>query len=179
MPQVQEACPHGLAATSSALVQLAIGDALAIALLELSGFTAEDFRERHPGGLLGARLRTVREVMRQGSELPLVEVDTLMKDAILEMSAKGLGCIGVTAKDGRLVGIITDGDLRRNLSNDVLERPVQTVMTPSPKSIDEDAFAGAALQALNNQKITALFVVAKGRPVGLVHLHDLLRFGVA
>jgi arabinose-5-phosphate isomerase len=117
--------------------------------------------------------------MRSGDELPLVPFDTLMKDAILEMSCKGLGCIGVTAEDGSLVGIVTDGDLRRNLSNDVLNRSVQTVMTPAPRSIDEEAFAGAALQALNAHKITALFVVTDGRPVGLVHLHDLLRLGVA
>jgi arabinose-5-phosphate isomerase len=179
LPQVQEACPHGLAATSSALVQLALGDALAIALLELSGFTAEDFRERHPGGLLGARLRTVREVMRSGDDLPLVSEGTLMKEAILEMSSKGLGCVGVTDEGGHLVGIITDGDLRRNLSSDVLMRPVETLMTKAPKWIDEGAFAGAALQVLNVQKITALFVVSGERPVGLVHLHDLLRVGVA
>lgn len=179
LPQVQEACPHGLAATSSALVQLALGDALAIALLELRGFTAEDFRERHPGGLLGARLRTVREVMRSGEGMPLVTVGTRMREAILEMSSKGLGCMGVVSDDGKLVGIVTDGDLRRHLSNDVLSLPVETVMTPQPKSIDEDAFAGAALQVLNNHKITALFVVSAGRPVGLVHLHDLLRIGVA
>lgn len=179
LPPVQEACPHGLAATSSALVQLALGDALAIALLELSGFTAEDFRERHPGGLLGARLRTVREVMRSGEELPLVPEGTLMEEAILEMSIKGLGCVGVTSVEGRLTGIITDGDLRRHLSDNVLVKPVQTVMTRFPKSIEPTAFAGAALQVLNAQKITALFVVADERPVGLVHLHDLLRVGVA
>lgn len=179
LPQVPEACPHGLAATSSALVQLALGDALAIALLELRGFTADDFRERHPGGLLGARLRMVREVMRSGDELPLVPVHTKMKETILEMSSKGLGCVGVVGEDGQLVGIVTDGDLRRHLSSDVLSLPVETVMTPHPKSIDEDAFAGAALQVLNNHKITALFVVSTGKPVGLVHLHDLLRIGVA
>jgi arabinose-5-phosphate isomerase len=95
------------------------------------------------------------------------------------MSVKGLGCVGVTDPDGKLVGIVTDGDLRRHLSSDVLDRPVETVMTPSPKSIDEDAFAGAALQVLNSYKITALFVVSAGQPVGLVHLHDLLRIGVA
>jgi arabinose-5-phosphate isomerase len=179
LPQVQEACPHGLAATSSALVQLALGDALAIALLELSGFTAEDFRTRHPGGLLGARLRTVREMMHSGSELPLVPEGTLMKDGILEMSTKGFGCLGVTAADGRLAGIITDGDLRRHMATDVLNRPVQTLMTRSPKAIEQGAFAGAALQVLNENKISALFVVEDERPVGLVHLHDLLRVGVA
>jgi arabinose-5-phosphate isomerase len=179
LPQVPEACPHGLAATSSALVQLALGDALAIALLELRGFTADDFRERHPGGLLGARLRLVREVMRSEQDMPLVPVGTGMQEAILEMSSKGLGCVGVVSHEGRLAGIVTDGDLRRHLANDVLTLPVETVMTPNPKSIDEAAFAGAALQVLNTHKITALFVVSSERPVGIVHLHDLLRIGVA
>jgi len=179
LPRADEACPHGLAPTTSTLVQLALGDALAIALLESHGFTAEKFREFHPGGQLGASLRFVREVMHGGAAMPLVVLGTQMGEAILAMTEKGFGCLGIAADDGSLLGIITDGDLRRHLGPDLLSRTVDEVMTAGPKTIPPDMLAGAALDMLNQAKITTLFVVEDARPVGIVHLHDFLRLGVA
>ncbi len=179
MPKVEEACPHGLAPTTSTLIQLALGDALAIALLESRGFTADDFFKFHPGGSLGANLQHVRDVMHQGDRLPLAPLGTLMKEALLLISQKGFGCLGITDSGGRLVGIITDGDLRRHLSGDILDRPVDEVMTRDPKTIGPDALVASALETLNAAAITALLVVENSRPVGIVHMHDLLRTGVA
>jgi arabinose-5-phosphate isomerase len=180
LPKVEEACPHGLAPTTSTLIQLALGDALAIALLEARGFTADDFFKFHPGGSLGGSLQHVRDVMHQGERVPLAPVGTLMKEALLLISNKGFGCLGVTDEAGRLIGIITDGDLRRHLSGDIFERPVEQVMTPDPKTITPDALVASALEVLNAAAITALMVVgADRRPVGIVHMHDLLRTGVA
>jgi arabinose-5-phosphate isomerase len=179
LPQADEACPHGLAPTTSTLMQLALGDALAIALLESRGFTIEKFREFHPGGQLGASLRIVGEIMHSDAAVPLSRLGTPMGEAILAMTAKSFGCLGITDKDGSLVGIITDGDLRRHLGPDLLSRRVEDVMTAAPKTISADMLAGAALDLLNQRKITTLFVVEAGKPVGIVHMHDLLRIGVA
>jgi arabinose-5-phosphate isomerase len=179
LPKVEEACPHGLAPTTSTLIQLALGDALAIALLEARGFTADDFFKFHPGGSLGANLQHVRDVMHQGERLPLAPLGTPMKEALLLISNKGFGCLGITDEAGHLVGIITDGDLRRHLSGDIFERPVDAVMTPDPKTIHPDALVASALEVLNAAAITALMVVEDRRPVGIVHMHDLLRTGVA
>lgn len=179
LPRAEEACPHGLAPTTSTLMQLALGDALAIALLESHGFTAEKFRDFHPGGQLGASLRFVREIMHDGQAIPLAGLGTLMGDAILAMTEKGFGCLGIAAADGALLGVITDGDLRRHLGPDLLSRKVEEVMTAGPKTIPPDMLAGAALDLLNQAKITTLFVVEDSKPVGIVHLHDFLRLGVA
>jgi arabinose-5-phosphate isomerase len=179
LPRVEEACPHGLAPTTSALVQLALGDALAIALLEKSGFTAGDFFKFHPGGSLGATLAHVRDVMHSGERLPIAPLGTLMREALLLISQKGFGCLGIVGADGRLTGIITDGDLRRHLSGDIFERRVEEVMTPDPKTIAPDALAASALEILNSAAIMALMVVEKRKPVGIVHLHDLLKIGAA
>ncbi len=179
LPQVREACPHNLAPTTSSLMQLALGDALAIALLESRGFTALDFRTLHPGGRLGAALRFTRDLMHTGEKIPLKVLGTRMSDAIVEMSAKGFGCIGIVDAQKRLVGIITDGDLRRHMRPDLLELPVEDVMTPRPKTVRPDQLASEVLELLNSSKITALFVVETTQPVGIVHLHDLLRAGVA
>jgi arabinose-5-phosphate isomerase len=179
LPKADEACPHGLAPTTSTMMQLALGDALAIALLEARGFTAEDFRDFHPGGQLGASLRFVREIMHVGAAVPLVGLGTGMGQAILAMTEKGFGCLGVAAADGTLVGIITDGDLRRHLGPDLLSQKVDDVMTRGPKTIPPDTLAGAALELLNQAKITTLFVVEGRKPIGIVHLHDFLRAGVA
>jgi len=179
LPPAREACPHNLTPTTSAIMQLALGDALAIALLESRGFTAIDFGVFHPGGKLGAALKFVRDVMHPGAAAPLIRRGALMSEAIVEMSAKGFGCVAVTAADGRLVGVVTDGDLRRHMRDDLLQTPVDKVMTASPKTIRADQLASEALQLLNTSKITALIVVDKDRPVGIVHLHDLLRAGVA
>jgi arabinose-5-phosphate isomerase len=179
LPEAREACPHNLAPTTSALMQLALGDALAMALLESRGFTAVDFSVFHPGGRLGAALKFVRDVMHPGDAVPLIKRGAPMSEAIVEMSGKGFGCVAVTEKDGRLAGVITDGDLRRHMRMDLLQAPVDAIMTASPKTVRPDQLASEALQILNASKITALFVVDAGRPVGIVHFHDLLRAGVA
>jgi len=179
LPQAREACPHNLAPTTSSLMQHALGDALAIALLENRGFTALDFHVFHPGGRLGAMLKFVRDIMHVGSELPLVALGTPMADAIAEMTAKTFGCVGITDGGGFLVGIITDGDLRRHMSPDLLSRNVETVMTREPVTVRPDQLVSEALEILNTLKKTQLMVVEAGRPVGVVHFHDLLRAGVA
>ncbi|WP_310618812.1 KpsF/GutQ family sugar-phosphate isomerase [Flexibacterium corallicola] len=179
LPAVQEACPHGLAPTTSTLIQMAIGDALAIALLEARGFTASDFKVYHPGGKLGATLQHVRDVMHSGPEVPLAPVGTSMREAIVLMTQKSLGVLGITNGLGQLVGIITDGDLRRHISSDFLDKPVEEIMTADPKTVTEDLLVGAALDMINTMGITSLFVVDGKRPVGIVHLHGLLRVGAA
>ncbi|HWK64856.1 MAG TPA: KpsF/GutQ family sugar-phosphate isomerase [Rhizobiaceae bacterium] len=179
LPRAAEACPHGLAPTTSATMQLVVGDALAIALLEARGFTPEHFRTFHPGGQLGANLTQIRDVMHVGDEVPLVPTGTGMAEAIAEISRKSFGCVAVTGSDGRLIGIITDGDLRRKIGMDILPMTVDQVMTPNPKTVTPDTLAATALQLINSSAITSLMVVEEGRPVGLVHLHDLLRIGVA
>lgn len=179
LPSAREACPHNLAPTTSSLMQLALGDALAIALLESRGFTALDFGVFHPRGQLGAALKFVRDVMHTGPAVPLIERGAPMADAIVEMSAKSFGCVAVVGRDGKLAGVITDGDLRRHMRIGLLQAPVDDVMTASPKTVRPDQLAGEALQLLNSSKITALIVVEADRPVGIVHLHDLLRAGVA
>jgi arabinose-5-phosphate isomerase len=178
LPQAREACPHNLAPTTSSLMQLALGDALAIALLESRGFTALDFGALHPGGRLGAALKTVRDIMHSGDKMPLASQGNRMSDALVEMTAKGFGCVGIT-QEQQLVGIITDGDLRRKMQPDLLDMQVETVMTKRPKTIRPDQLASEALEILNSSKITALFVVKAGVPIGIVHMHDLLRAGVA
>src|ERR1700745_2588923 len=179
LPSAREACPHNLAPTTSSLIQLALGDALAIALLESRGFTAVDFGIFHPGGKLGAALKFVRDVMHPGVAVPLIARGAPMSEAIVEMSAKGFGCVAVTEPNGKLAGVITDGDLRRHMGAYLLQTPVDAVMTASPKTVRPDQLVGEALQLLNTSKITALIVVEAGRPVGIVHFHDLLRAGVA
>jgi arabinose-5-phosphate isomerase len=179
LPQAREACPHNLAPTTSSLMQLALGDALAIALLETRGFTALQFRDLHPGGRLGALLKFVRDVMHTGARIPSAAVGTLMSDALVEMSAKGFGCVGILDAHGKLIGIITDGDLRRHMRPDLLEQPVESVMTRTPRTVRSDQLASEVLEIMNSSMITALFVVEGGKPVGIVHMHDLLRTGVA
>ena len=180
LPKSEEACPNGLAPTTSTTMQLAMGDALAVALLDARGFTATDFRNFHPGGKLGASLTFVRDIMHSGTAMPLIEAGRAMADAILEMSAKSFGCVGVAAPDGTLAGIITDGDLRRHMTADLMTLPVDAVMTPKPMTISGNMLAAEALDLLNSKKRTTLFIVdADNRPQGIVHLHDLLRLGVA
>jgi arabinose-5-phosphate isomerase len=179
LPAAREACPHNLAPTTSSLMQLALGDALAMALLESRGFTALDFGVFHPGGKLGAALKFVRDVMHPGDAVPLIRRGAPMSEAIVEMSAKGFGCVAVTDNNGKLAGMITDGDLRRHMRADLLQAPVDAVMTKTPKTVRPDQLASEALQVLNASKITALIVVEQGQPVGIVHFHDLLRAGVA
>jgi arabinose-5-phosphate isomerase len=179
LPRAKEACPHGLAPTTSTTMQLAIGDCLAIALLESKGFTAHDFSVFHPGGSLGANLKFVSDLMHAGDRLPLVSEDKIMSEALVTMTRKSLGCLGVVDGKGRLVGMITDGDLRRHMGPQLLAARVQEIMTRKPNTLGPDMLASAALEQINSLKRTQMFVVDKGKPVGIVHIHDLLRAGVA
>jgi arabinose-5-phosphate isomerase len=177
MPTAAEACPNGLAPTTSTTMQLVLGDALAMALLEGRGFTAHDFQALHPGGQLGAKLAHVRDVMHTGERIPRIEASAEMADAIVEMSSKGFGCVAVIEKGGRLAGIITDGDLRRYLEPGFsLDTPVAKVMTRNPRTIAPDALVAEALERISH-KISALLVVERGQVVGIVHFHDLMRIG--
>jgi len=182
LPAAAEACPMGLAPTTSTTMQLALGDAIAVALLTRRGFGPADFQAFHPGGKLGARLRRVCDLMSRGDALPLADPGTVMDVALLRMTEKRFGCLGVVGGDGRLIGILTDGDLRRAMGPDLLSRRVGELMTPGPRTIGPDALAAEALHAMNagGRPITTLFVVDPGhRPVGILHIHDLLRAGVA
>ncbi|MEL6750489.1 MAG: KpsF/GutQ family sugar-phosphate isomerase [Pseudomonadota bacterium] len=179
LPKEPEACPHNLAPTTSSLMQLALGDALAVALLEARGFTAENFSVFHPGGSLGAQLQRVSDIMHSGSDMPLVASGSQMTQAILAISSKGFGCTGVTGADGKLVGIITDGDLARHLSDDLLGRQVDDIMTRSPLTVTPRTLAADALGILDKKAISALIVTQDDVPVGIVHFHDLLRLGAA
>jgi arabinose-5-phosphate isomerase len=179
LPKAREACPHNLAPTTSSLMLLALGDALAIALLEGRGFTSVDFSVLHPGGKLGAMLKYTRDLMHAGDAVPLKPLGTKMSDALVEMSSKGFGCVGIVNCSGHIVGIVTDGDLRRHMRPDLMTARVDDVMTHNPKTIGGDLLASEALEILNASKITALIVTDAKKPVGIVHLHDLLRAGVA
>jgi arabinose-5-phosphate isomerase len=179
LPQAKEACPHGLAPTTSTVMQLALGDCLAIALLESKGFTARDFSLLHPGGQLGARLKFVGDLMHQGDRLPLAGAEITMAEALVIMTEKALGCLGVLDDNGFLAGIITDGDLRRHMGDGLLARRTADIMTAAPKTVTPDLLASAALEMINASSITTLFVVENGRPIGIIHIHDLLRAGVA
>lgn len=178
LPKAGEACPNGLAPTTSTTIQMALGDALAVALLEARGFSARDFRVFHPGGKLGAGLRLVRDLMHVGAALPLVARDTLVSDAILTMSEKRFGCVIVTEADGRLAGIFTDGDLRRATVKKALGVRVDEVMTAGARTIAPDALAAEAMEMIEAGRFTVLIVAEAGRPVGILHLHDLLQAGV-
>ncbi len=182
LPAAREACPMGLAPTTSTTMQMALGDALAVALLTRRGFGAADFRQIHPGGRLGARLLRVRELMHGGDDLPLAGPGAVMAAALLVMNDKRFGCLGVVDSDGRLVGIVTDGDLRRAMGPALLEAEVGAIMTSAPRRIGPEALAAEALHAMNagDRPITALFVVdGEDRPIGILHIHDLLRAGLA
>lgn len=180
LPRAQEACGTGVVPTSSTTMTLALGDALAVALMEHRRFTPEHFREFHPGGKLGAQLSRVRDLMHHGAALPVISQDTPMSDALIEISQKGFGVVGVTNQSGALAGIITDGDLRRHMDG-LLTRSAAYVMTAAPQTIGPDALAEEAVGVMNTHKITCLFVVdpnGDGAPTGLLHIHDCLRVGL-
>lgn len=180
LPKAEEACPNGLAPTTSTLLQLALGDALAMALLEAKGFSADDFRNYHPGGKLGARIKHARDIMHRASEMPLVKLGTNVGEAISELAEKRFGCVGITNTLGVLVGIITDGDLRRNLKSDMAAGLVDDIMTRNPTTISSHILAAEVIELINTKRITAVFVVDENnKPEGLIHIHDLLREGVS
>lgn len=178
LPDAPEACPIGMAPTTSTTMTLALGDALAVALMEARGFRPEDFRGFHPGGKLGARMRKVADLMHGADSLPLVSAGTPMSDALLVMSAKGFGIVAVADNDGRLAGIVTDGDLRRNMQG-LLEHTADQIATADPVTVTPDQLAAQALAIMNDRKISVLLVVnGDNRPQGVLHVHDCLRAGV-
>lgn len=182
LPPAPEACPMGLTPTTSTAMQMALGDALAIALLTRRGFTASEFSAFHPGGRLGAQLRRVADLMHSGDAVPLAPLAMPMHQALLVMTGKGFGCLGALDAEGRLAGILTDGDLRRAMGPALLDRRVGEVMTANPRTIGAGALAAEALRAMNAapRPVTSLFVTdGAGRPEGILHIHDLLRAGVA
>ena len=179
LPNNGEACPLGLAPTSSTTATLVLGDILTIGMIERNGFSKSDFNDRHPGGKLGSILQRVSDLMHTGEEMPLLEEHTNMQSALLEMTSKRLGCVGFVNKNGELTGIITDGDLRRCLSPKILDEQAFNLMTKNPKTISKDALASEALKIMHDKKITNLFVVENQKPVGVIHIHDLLNNGVA
>ncbi|MBV9752350.1 MAG: KpsF/GutQ family sugar-phosphate isomerase [Hyphomicrobiales bacterium] len=178
LPKAREACPNRLAPTTSTTLQVVLGDALAIALLEARGFSARDFRVFHPGGQLGAQLRHVREVMHGGDQLPLAFENATIAEVIAVISAKGYGCAFMLDGDGKLTGIITDGDLRRHAGLPPKTRAA-TIMTRTPRTVSPEALLAEALEIMETAKINVLVIVEDERPIGLVHLLDLLRKGVA
>ena len=179
LPKAPEACPNGLAPTTSTTMQLAIGDALAVALLKQKNFSASDFKNFHPGGKLGANLLRVEDIMHKADHLPLMKEDVLMSDAIVEMTKKGFGCLGILNADGALSGIITDGDLRRHMSADILSQTTRAVMTHGPRTISTDMLTAEALNIMNEASIQCVFVCSDKKPIGLVRILDLLRIGTA
>ena len=181
LPDNGEACPLGLAPTSSTTATLVLGDVLAVALMERRGFSAADYHQRHPGGKLGAILCHVSDIMHKDNEMPIIGEDAIMQDALLVMSEKMLGCVGIVSKTGELEGIITDGDLRRWMSPDLITEKVSKVMTKNPKTISPEALVVDAINVMNNtgRGITNLFVVEDKKPIGVIHIHDCLKIGAA
>lgn len=179
LPAMPEACPNGLAPTTSTTMQLVLGDALAMAVLTAHGFDAASFRDLHPGGKLGARLKKAADLMHAGPEIPIAPATASISEAIVEMTSKRFGMTALVNADGALAGVLTDGDLRRALQQGGIEGPVSAVMTRTPTTVAPDLLAQEALKLMNDRKITSLLVVENNRPVGVLHIHDLLRAGVA
>ena len=170
-----EACPHNLAPTSSTTIMLVIGDCIAMSLLELKGFKSSQFKNFHPGGNLGKDLKRVHEIMHTGTALPLSKENDKMTKALLTMTKKSFGCVGVINNNKKLIGIITDGDLRRNMNDKLFNLKASNLMTKKPAIGNEDMLIGEALNMMNNKKITSLFICEKNKPIGIIHIHDLLR----
>lgn len=184
LPQAREACPLGLAPTTSTTMMLALGDALAVALMERRGFSADQYRDLHPGGSLGRALIRVSDIMHRGAKMPIVKPGTAMRDVLITMTSAGFGVAGVVGEDGALIGVITDGDLRRHMERDLLDRCAGDVMTKAPKTIGPGLLAAEALALMNDSKprVTCLFIVEEdaspARPLGVLHVHDCLRAGL-
>ena len=178
--EAPEACPFNMAPTTSMIATLATGDALTVALMNMRGFTTELYHDRHPGGKLGNILVKVQDIMSKGDAIPVVDSGTNMAEALIIMSKKMLGCLGIVDTQGQLIGMITDGDLRRHMSDDLMTRSVNDVMNTNPTTISGDLLGSEALNIMNNKKITNIFVVdSEKKPVGLIHMHHLLQMGVA
>lgn len=179
LPNNGEACPLGLAPTSSTTATLVLGDILTTCMIERKGFTKTDFNDRHPGGKLGSILQRVSDLMHVGQDMPILEENASMKSVLLEMTSKRLGCVGLINQAGILTGLITDGDLRRCLTEKILDEKAINVMTKNPKTVAKDVMAAEVLKIMHDKKITNMFVVENGKPIGVIHIHDLLNKGVA
>lgn len=178
LPRSPEACPNGMAPTTSTTMQLVLGDALAVALLERRGFSAEDFRQFHPGGRLGAQLLRASDLMHSGAALPLVALGAPLTEAIFEMTGKSFGITGIVDSAGNLAGVLTDGDLRRAFEAARLDWPLSALMTKTAFTVGESDLASGILAEMNARRITSAFVLKERRPAGIIHVHDLLRAGV-
>ena len=178
LSNIKEACPLNLAPTTSTTAMLALGDAIAIVLMKLKKFTKKNFYSFHPGGELGKKLLLVKNVMHQGNKIPLAEEKILMNNVIIEMSEKRFGCVGVTSKNKKLVGVITDGDLRRHMKNNILEKTAGEIMKNNPKTINKEMFVTNALEIMEKNKITQVFIVQNNKPIGILHIHDCIELGL-
>ena len=179
LPNNGEACPLGLAPTNSTTATLVLGDILTVGMIERKGFSKSDFNDRHPGGKLGSILKRVSDLMHTGEEMPILEENSNMQAVLLEMTSKRLGCVGFINQHGELTGMLTDGDLRRCLTPTILEKKANEVMTRNPKTISPEAMTAEALKIMHDKKITNLFVLEDKKPIGVIHIHDLLNNGVA
>ena len=175
---LKEACPLELAPTTSTTAMLVLGDAIAISLMTSKKFTKKNFYSYHPGGQLGKKLLLVKNVMHTGEKLPLINENIPMTTAIIEMTKKRFGCLGVTSKTNKLVGIITDGDLRRHMENGILEKKTSRIMTKNPKTVDENVYVNEALNIMEKKKITQIFVTKNNKPIGILHIHDCIELGL-
>ncbi len=178
LPNNGEACPLGLAPTNSTTATLVLGDILTAGLIQRKGFTKADFNERHPGGKLGSILKRVSDLMHTGSEMPILEENSNMQQVLLEMTSKRLGCVGFIDNNGNLTGMLTDGDLRRCLTPEILNKKAVELMTKNPKTISKDVMASEAIKIMHEKKITNIFIVENNIPIGVIHIHDLLNNGV-
>ena len=179
LPKYGEACPLGLAPTSSTTATLVLGDILTVGLIERKGFSKEDFNLRHPGGKLGSILKRVGDLMHTGQDMPILDENSNMQAVLLEMTSKCLGCVGFINQTGMLTGMLTDGDLRRCLSPSILNEKAINLMTKNPKTVSKDMISAEALKIMHDKKITNMFVLENGKPIGVIHIHDLLNNGVA
>lgn len=179
LPNNGEACPLGLAPTNSTTATLVLGDILTAGLIERKGFTKSDFNQRHPGGKLGSILQRVSDLMHTDLEMPILEENSNMQQVLLEMTSKRLGCVGFVNTDGIFTGMLTDGDLRRCLNSEILTKKAIDLMTKNPKTISKDTMAAEAMKIMHDKKITNIFVIEDKKPIGVIHIHDLLNNGVA
>jgi len=178
LPEFREACPLKLAPTTSTTMMMALGDALAISLLEKRSFSSENFKKFHPGGQLGSKMQTVKDLMHKGREMPLIESNKKMGSMLILMTEKRLGCVGIINQKKSLIGVVTDGDLRRNMNKNLLEKKISDIMNKKPKVISQEKLAVEALNLMNKHKITQLFVTNRSIPMGVIHIHDLYRVGI-
>ena len=179
LPQAKEACPLGLAPTSSTTATLVLGDVITVGMIERKGFSKAQFNQRHPGGKLGSILQRVKDLMHTGDEMPILEEHSTLKELILEMTSKRLGCVGLINKKGELTGIFTDGDLRRCIEKNAQSALAIDIMTKNPTTATKDMFTSEAVKIMNDKKITNMFVIEDNKPIGAIHIHDLLKNGAA